>query len=151
MFNIELMTNTSPRNFMNKSVSTVLTVSGALRDECGIIRPEILIEMESVPSHVNYMHIGSFDRYYFVNEIVSVRTGLWRFSCEVDPLMSFRNSLQTCQGILRRAERPSAYNVMLDDGSFRVYSDPYIISKNFPYGFTNPSYVLAIAGGAQSE
>ena len=148
MFNITLMTNVSPKNFMNKSVSTVLSVQGVLRDECSLIRPTVDIEMASVPAHVNYMYISEFGRYYFVRDPVSIRNGLWRFDCEVDPLMSFKDSLLLCQGIVRRAEGANAYNVKLDDGSFRVYSDPYIITKNFPYGFSSPSYILAVAGGA---
>lgn len=148
MFDIVLMTNSSPRNFMNKSVSTVTTVSGALRDECSLIKPVIEIELDSIPVNVNYMYIQTFGRYYFVGEPISVRTGLWRFICEVDPLMSFKNQLMLCQGIVRRGEQASLQNLMLDDGSFKVYSDPYIITKNFPSGFAGPSYVLAIAGSA---
>lgn len=146
MFDIVLMTNSSPRNFMNKAVSSVITVTGALRDECSLIRPIIEIEMASVPSNVNYMYIAEFGRYYFVGEPVSVRTGLWRFICEVDPLMSFKGQLMLCQGIVRRGEQASLQNVKLDDGSFKVYSDPYIITKSFPQGFSSPSYVLAVAG-----
>lgn len=147
MFDIVLMTNSSPRNFMNKSVSTVTTVSGALRDECSIVNPIIEIEMASVPTSVNYMYIQQFGRYYYVRECISVRNGLWRFICEVDPLMSFKSQLMLCQGIVRRGEQASLQNVKLDDGSFKVYSDPYIITKSFPLGFGYPSFVLAVAGG----
>jgi len=148
MFDIVLMTNSSPRNFMNKMISTVTTVRGALRDECSLIKPIIEIELESVPVNVNYMYIQQFSRYYFVGEPISVRTGLWRFICEVDPLMSFKNQLMLCQGVVRRGEQASLQNLMLDDGSFKVYSDPYIITKTFPRGFAGPSYVLAVAGNA---
>lgn len=147
MFDIILMTNTSPKNYLDKNVTTVSTVTGVLRDESNIVNPSILVEMASAPANVNYLYVAEFGRYYFVNDVTSVRNGLWRFDCTSDPLTSFKTQIRGCTGIVRRAESHEAYNMMLDDGSFRVYADPYIVTKKFPTGFTGHSYVLAVAGG----
>lgn len=147
MFDVELMVNHSPTNYVFKDVGGLLTARGELREETSIVNPEIMIQTDSIPYNVNYMHIHLFHRYYFVNDITSVREHLWRFSCTVDPLMSFSDQLMTCGGILAKGERNSNVNLMLDDGSFKVYSDPYIITRNFPGGFPGQSYVLALAGG----
>lgn len=151
MFDIVLMTNTSPKNVLDKTVTNLATVSGVIRDGSDIINPTIEIEYGASPATVNYIYIGEFGRYYYVNDITSTHNGLWVLSCSSDPLMSFKSNIKNCTGILRRAENHEAYNVMLDDGSFRTYADPYIVTKNFPNGFSNPSYVLAVAGGSSSQ
>lgn len=146
MFDVILMTNTSPKNYLDKNLTTVSTVSGVLRDESNIVNPSILVEMNSVPAVVNYLYVGEFGRYYFVNDIVSVRNGLWRFDCTSDPLTSFKSQIRACTGIIKRAESADAFNVMLDDGSFKAYNNPVVITKEFPSGFTTKNYVLAVAG-----
>lgn len=146
MFDIVLMTNTSPKNYLDKNTTTVATVTGVLRDESNIVNPSFLVEMGTAPASVNYLYVADFGRYYFVNDVTSVRNGLWRFDCTSDPLTSFKSQIRGCTGILRRAQSPSAYNVMLDDGSFRAYNDPVVITKEFPNGFTTREYVLAVAG-----
>ena len=131
MFDVVLMTNTKPKNYLDKNPTTVSTVTGVLREESNIVNPSILVEMASAPADVNYLYVADFGRYYFVNDITSVRNGLWRFDCTSDPLMSFKTQIRGCTGIVRRAESHTAYNMMLDDGSFRVYADPTIVTKKF--------------------
>lgn len=146
MFDVVLMTNTSPANYLDKNLTTVSTVSGTLREESNIVNPSILVELNSVPAVVNYLYVGEFGRYYFVNDITSVRNGLWRFDCTSDPLTSFKTQIRACTGIIKRAESGDAFNVMLDDGSFKAYNNPVVITKEFPSGFTTKNYVLAVAG-----
>lgn len=146
MFDVVLMTNSSPRNYLDKSLSTVATVTGVLRDESNIVNPSILVEMSTTPANVNYLYVAEFGRYYFVNDITSVRNGLWRFDCTSDPLTSFKSQIRGCTGIIKRAESSDAFNVMLDDGSFKAYNNPVVITKEFPSGFTTKNYVLAVAG-----
>lgn len=144
MFDIILMTNNSPRNYLDKNVTNVATVTGVLRDGSDIINPVIEIEFPTSPAIVNYLYIGEFGRYYYVNDITSTKNGLWAFSCSSDPLMSFKSQIRNCTGILRRSQ--SYFNVMLDDGTFRAYNDPIVITKEFPSGFSTREYVLAVAG-----
>lgn len=147
MFDVELCTTTSPRNYVFKDIVRTQVCRGYLREESSIIHPVILVESERIPKDINYMHIHEFGRYYFVEDIVSVRNKLWRIHANVDPLMSFSDELMTCGGVLVKGERNSTVNLMLDDGSFKVFSDPVIVTKQFPAGFPGQSYVLALAGG----
>lgn len=151
MFDIVLYNNVSQKNVMEKVLNTIRTVTGTLRDECDMIYPVVMIELENVPATTNYMYISQFGRYYFVDKIVSVRNGLWRFECTSDPLMSFKTQIKNCVGIVKRAEKGDVYNMMLNDGALKVYSNPHIITKKFPTGFTGTSYVLAVAGSASSS
>ena len=110
------------------------------------MRPAILIESSGVPSGVNYMYVQDWGRYYFIEDIISVRAGLWEIRGTVDPLYTYSTQLKACQGITHRAESENAYNTYLDDGSFRAYANPTIRTIAFPSGFNTWEYLLALAG-----
>ena len=146
-FTIKLYTNTSPRNFVTKSITQVGTdLTGDLRQETSIVKPAIMIELDSVPANVNYMYISDWGRYYFIEDIISIRKGLWELRGTVDPLYTYATELKNCNGVTHRAESELAYNTYLDDGSFRAYSNPTIRTIEFPSGFSTWEYLLALAG-----
>lgn len=147
---IKLYTNTSPRNYVSKDVTQVGTdLAGVLRAETSIINPGIRVELSSVPANVNYMYVQDWGRYYFIEDIISVRTDLWELRGTADPLYSFRDQIKACTGIIHRSE--SNYNVYLDDGAFRTYAQPKIVTLSFPSGFSTWEYLLAVAGGSSSS
>ena len=144
---IKLYTNTSPADFVDKQITQVgADISGYLREGTTILNPDIMIEADALPASANYMYISEFGRYYFIGDIEAVRNGLYKIPGRVDALSSWATQLRACKGIVHRAE--SQYNTYLDDGSFKAYSNPHIITKEFPNGFTTYDYVLAVAGGA---
>ena len=57
-----LYNNSSPVNAMNKSLSTIDTLTGSLREESEVLNPTILIERQSMTG-VNYAYVSEFDRY----------------------------------------------------------------------------------------
>lgn len=145
--NIVLYTNTSPQDFVTKSITEVASLDGSLRDGCDLLGPVFDIAQAAVPSGVNYVYVPDFGRYYFAS-VKNVRTGFWEIDCQVDPLMSWKAQLLACSGIVHRSE--DNYNVMIDDGSFRAYADPAIVTREFPHGFNTWEYLLVVAGGANS-
>ena len=148
-FTLRLYTNTSEYDYVDKQLTQIATdLSCIARAECSILSPEIEVELDSVPASANYMYILEFGRYYFIDEIVVVRTGLYRIRGAVDPLTSFATELRACSGIVHRAESAQAYNTYLDDGAFRTYANPEIRTINFPSGFSTWEYLLALAGGS---
>ena len=144
-FDIVLQKNNSERNRITKDISEILTVSGELKTETSIIDPVIMIgcDLSSVVG-CNYMSIPAFGRSYFVNNIRSIRSGLVEFSCHVDVLSSFAPQIRSNTAIVRRQE--NNWNLYLNDGSFKVYQNPNVLTKAFPSGFTTQEFVLAIAG-----
>lgn len=144
-FNITLQRNNSERNRLKKEISDLMTVSGNLKAETSIIDPIIMIECDlSAVTGCNYMTIPNFGRSYFVNNIRSIRTGLVEFSCHVDVLSSFASEIRGNIAIVRKQE--NNWNLYLNDGSFKVYQNPNILTKAFPSGFTTQEFVLAVAG-----
>lgn len=144
-FNIVLMRNNSEPNRIGKSLNTISTVSGVLKEETSIIDPVIKIECDlAAVTGCNYISIPTFGRKYFVNNIRSIRNGLVEFSCHVDVLDTYANGIKSNSAITKRQERN--WNLYLNDGSLKVYQNPNVLTKAFPSGFTTQEFVLAVAG-----
>lgn len=142
---IVLYNNSSPVNAMDKSLSSIATLTGNLREESELINPTILVERSSM-SGVNYAQIPEFDRYYFVERIESVRTNLWRLTLHVDVLYTYRAAIRRNRALIYRQQ--NRFDLMLDDGIFRCKQNPRIYRYEFPNGLDNFNYVLITAGGS---
>lgn len=142
---LTLYKNNSEQNAVTKSLTQVQTMTGTLRNGTSIIDPIILVSDVSDISGVNYCKINEFNRYYFINNIKSVNNNLWELSCHVDVLQSFAAEIRAQSGIVERQE--NYFNLYLNDGNtFQVYQNPQIATIKFPAGFTDPCFIIAIAG-----
>lgn len=144
-FNINIMTFDNERNSVTKSTTLLKTLTGSLKESCSIIDPVIKIEAQLVElTNANYMYIADFQRYYFINNIISLTEDLQEIHCHVDVLNSFKAEIRANSAIIRRQEQK--WNLYLNDGSFQVYADPMVLTQPFPSGFTTQEFVLAVAG-----
>ena len=148
---IHIQQTTSEKNKIGKSISTLYTASGALREGTSIINPVIMISGANVPTlkNANYMHIPDFNRYYFITDIKSVRNGLIEISGHVDVLQTYSSQIRNNTAIIKR--NANSWNLYIEDGLFKTYANPHIFTKEFPSGFKEPSYVLFVAGGKAAE
>ena len=144
-FDIVLMTTRSPKNQLDKEMAVLTTVTGTLKDNTSIIDPVIKIQcnLENV-TNCNYMYISKFNRYYFVNDIVSITSNIIEISAHVDVLSTYKQEIRVNSGITKRQQ--NNWNLYLNDGSFKVYQNPRVVTKTFPLGFDTMEFVLAIAG-----
>lgn len=144
-FEIRIQRNNSENNRVTKDVTLLSTLEGTLRQETSIIDPVFLIagDLDDYVG-VNYCTVESFGRSYFVNNIRSVRSGLVELTCHVDVLSSFAQQIRANTAIVRRQE--NQWNLYLNDGTFRVYQNPTVLTKAFPSGFTTQEFLLAVAG-----
>lgn len=78
-------------------------LGGTLREESSIIAPTITVEHDGFPDW-NYAYIPNFGRYYFITDIVSVRTNLWRISFRNDPMMSYKDEIKGTYAMIGRNE-----------------------------------------------
>lgn len=148
---IVLYVNNSERQAINKTLTNGLTLTGSLRNESSVINPTILIETTN-PSSYNYAYIPEFGRYYFITDMVSVRTNLWRMSLSVDVLMSFKTQILNLDVIVS--------DVSLGEPEFSTYMEgeqwkSTVKTKtdviNFPNGLLNSGeYILITSGGVVS-
>ena len=149
-FNIIIQKNVSEKNKVDKSLTLIATLSGTLRQETSIVDPVVLVAGD-LDDYVeaNYCTIEDFGRSYFITNIRSVRAGLVEISCHVDVLSSFKTQIRENRAIIHR--QANTWNLYLNDGSFRVYQNPIVLTKPFPSGFSTMEFVLAVAGGSQNS
>ena len=144
-FQVLLQTNNSEKNKLDKDLVTISTISGTLKNETSIIDPIILIEVDLTNLiSCNYMTIPVFGRSYFVTNIRSIRRNLVEVSAHVDVLSSFASQIRNNVAIVRRQE--NNWNLYLNDGVFKVYQNPMVLTREFPTGFSTFEFVLAVAG-----
>lgn len=135
--------NSSPINAMDKSLTQIASLTGNLREESNVINPTILFQATSI-SNVNYAYIPELSRYYFVQEIESVRTNLWRAHLHVDVLYTYRSQIRQNRALVYRQQ--NRFDLMLDDGIFRCKQNPRIYRYEFPNGLGDFNYILITAG-----
>ena len=148
---IQIQQTMSEKNKIGKSISTLYTASGVLREETSIINPVIRLSGVNVPSlkNANYMYIPDFNRYYFITDIKSIRNGLIEISGHVDVLQTYAGKIRNNTAIIKR--NANSWNLYIEDGLFKTCANPHIFTKEFPSGFKDPSYVLFVAGGKAVE
>lgn len=142
---LTLYNNISEKNKINKTIENPIVLSGTLREETSIINPIIMIEHEN-PSGYNYAYIPDFNRYYFISEITSVRTGLWRISMTVDVLMSFKTAIMDLPVILSDSEEHRS-EVYLTGDVWQTKVKETTSIKTFPNGLSDDGYFILITAG----
>ena len=144
---LKLGLNSSPKNYIDKTVEYAADKDGTLKEGTSVVNPTFLVAgISHLFSDYNYMYVPDFHRRYFITEIVSVRKGLVEISGHCDVLSSVGDTVKAQPCII--SETQHGWNRKINDGSFKVYQDRYIINDfKFPNSFEAPGdYVLALAG-----
>lgn len=143
---INFYTNQSEKNRLDKTLVSAFDLNGELKEDCSIIDPVIkVVANVSTMASVNYMYIPSFGRYYFINNVISINNDICEVHAHVDVLTTYKDEIRAQNAIVARQEKK--WNLYLDDGVFKTYQNPYIITKAFSSGFTGQHFILTIAGG----
>ena len=142
---IKLYNNLSDKIVVDKNITQQGSdVTGTLREDCSIIDP--VIKMSAIGTYLlssNYAYISEFGRYYYITNIVCVGD-LFEVHMHVDVLMSFRGDIRTNNAVVSRQQKQ--YNLYLQDGVFKTYSQPHYEIKQFGTGFTDFQFVFCVAG-----
>lgn len=82
----------------NKLFKTDLEIVGSydnviMLNETSILNPSFIFEAEYIS--FNYIQVSAFNRYYFVNNVISIRNNLWRVDCSVDVLYTYNGDILT--------------------------------------------------------
>lgn len=104
-FPINIYRNSAEDNRVDKTeyLTLIGTINGALRNSDSVIDLSLTLEYNGFPNF-NYVHIPMFGRYYYIVDIVSVRTNLWEISLVVDVLMTYKDSIKKLNVFVDRNE-----------------------------------------------
>lgn len=145
MWNIILYHMGEPKIKVDKSPEEIGTTRGTLKNESAILNPVILLDYDLQDIRFcNYVFITAFNRYYFVEDIVSIRKNIVELHCHVDVLKSYATHILRNEAIVKRNE--GLHNLNLNDGFFKIYQNPNVVVYEFENGFTTHEWVLAMAG-----
>lgn len=144
--NIQLCSNTSEKNKINKTITTGITLSGSLRNESNVVNPSIIINIDN-PTIYNYAYIPEFNRYYFITNYISLRTGMWQINLKSDVLMSFKDSILSSEVLINKTEATGKNNYLSGSNWVNNCKTKTDI-LTFPYGLLDDGkYILITAGG----
>ena len=142
---IKLYTNNSEKIAVNKDIIELMSLNGILRDNTSIQNPVITLNRNiSELINCNYVFIPDFNRYYYVNNITSVKQNLTELSLSCDVLMSFKEDILKQTAIIKKQQ--GLWNLYIDDGSFSAQQNSRVQVKAFPNSIEGESYVLVLAG-----
>lgn len=151
--NIVLSRYTNEKNAIEKTVTTVVTLTGDLKSECDIINPVLLIEIptgeqNNLVYNCNYAYIADFGRYYFITGIKGRSKDIIEISMHVDVLYSWKTQILSQSCVVARQEKAENSCLHISDSYIRTFNTPYHLTKEFPTGFTTQKFLLAVAGSS---
>ena len=94
-----------------------------------MINPEIIIQYDKPPDF-NYCYIANFGRYYYVENIVSMRQNLWRVRLRCDVLMTYK--MQILNLTARIARQQYIYSYRQIDSEIPFTNDSEITVEDIP-------------------
>lgn len=142
---INFYTNNSSEKAVNKVLTSNLSLTGTLREECDVVNPSVLIEHSGFITS-NYAYIPEFGRYYYIRKKTSVRNNLWRIDFHVDVRSSFKEDIKRNKALLERSEY--LYNLYLPDSCMPIEQDNFNITYDLGAEFTHAN-VLALWADSQ--
>ena len=146
-FTISLFKTASENNRVVKVLTDEKQLSGELRNQTSVLNPTIRIESSDNISGYNYCYISEFGRYYYITDIVSVRTNCWVVSLRCDVLMSYKDEIQSMNVILNNTQETGLSNYLASPNwvsSVKTKTD----IKVFPSGLSEQGeFILITAGG----
>lgn len=149
-FNIKLGVNSSPVEKIGKNVSFELEFVGCvLKDYTSVLRPTIRVRTEDENIMAcNYMHVPLFGRYYFIDDITSLKNGLWEVSAHVDVLETYKDAILNNSVILEGSEKTQVNKYLQDQNVFITNCKRLTNIINFPQGLLDTGeFILITAGG----
>ena len=146
-FTISLFKTASENNRVVKVLTNEKQLSGELRNQTSVLNPTIRIESADNISGYNYCYISEFGRYYYITDIVSVRTNCWVISLRCDVLMSYKNEIQSMSVILNNTQETGLSNYLPSPNWVNLVKTKTDI-KVFPSGLSEQGeFILITAGG----
>lgn len=140
---VKLYKITDDSRVVSKTLGDATVVKCVARDTIDVLRPVLTISASHVADY-NYMYIERYGRYYFIKKVETFPNGKWTISGEVDVLMTYADQIKTLTGTVDRQE--FLRNGYLADSMYKAKSYKAIVTKAFPNGLTNDSFILMTVG-----
>lgn len=139
--------NTSNPHVMSKAIAQIGSFDCNVKEPNDIERPEIYLAHDDSIDHANYCYIADFGRYYYCKTLPQLGQTM-RFTCESDPLMSFRSGILASPAVISR--NPWHFDLYVPDPKLPIEARTASAVLPFPnttvFDGNNNSYILTTLG-----
>lgn len=154
LMNITLYNNSSHRRRVIKNLTLLHRYSNVhIKENTSILKPHfILTGIGSL--QFNYLYCDYFNRYYFVDDVIYLKGGLYEIVCDVDPLYSHRSKIYNHKAYVTRCEHKfykedkDKYGIFYDS-NYPVRSDVTVEPVDIGVVAYTKGYYLTVNGGLQ--
>lgn len=144
---VELYKNLSENSVIGKIKTLVYSTDCDIKGESSITNPVSILKYNENIFKSNYIHIESWGRFYFIDDVRVMTGGRVEVSLSVDVLESFKDSILELNVILSDTEQ-TGLNKYLNSESFVTNCKTKTDVINFPSGLSdNGTYILITSGG----
>ena len=143
------------RTNFNSSSPTPFTAT--IKENCSVMSPDFIVSTSLVNlANSNYVHCDEWDRYYFIDDLVTMPGGRVAIRCREDVLTSNADQIRTLSGYLIRTADDIHTNKLIRDNVYPAQSNRQMQIYQFdasPFTANYASdivYVLTVVGGDHS-
>lgn len=136
--------NLSDNRVVNKDI--YVTVNGldiTLKDNCDILNPNFILNVNNKILNSNYMWVSDLNRFYYIENIELSQQRMF-IKTKVDVLMTYKSEILNLNCIIKR--QSNRYNTYLNDDEYKSYEYNRIQTFPFSRGFTAEEFILAVSG-----
>ena len=137
--------NSSPDNYINKTLSDAQAVTLHFKDDSSVQDPTIYISTDYDMRDYNYINIPDMHRYYYIED-VTLSQQRYICKCRSDVLMSFKSRFLDKKILLERSS--NKYFKDLEDERAKAYQFIHIDTYAFEDGFDahKQEFLLSVVG-----
>lgn len=154
--------NKSDKRVLNKNLQSLNVLEIQLKENVSYISPVLILR--NFNTSANYVFIPSFNRYYYINDVIFSTGNTFIVYCSVDVLMSFKSEILSTQQLITRYNDDTISEVkkspVIDDKlpisqNLELMDFISFINSNWDTYYNNDffpeNYLITTVGGGSSE
>lgn len=147
MIEVKYYTTQNDERVINKTIENEKSFDCVLKDNTSITKPIIQIATSENLNTYNYCYIPDFHRYYFIDDIMILKNGLYQITARCDVLMTYKPDILDSTALINRQENIG--QDFLVDEMKPVYNYKQTTIQKFPYPIGDKNdlqFVLTVGG-----
>lgn len=141
MINIDFYKYTGEPNTVNKALDNPIKLIGNFYREVNLTRLEIVISGDIV-KQCNYCYIQELNRYYFIDSVTLLESGLYKLVLILDTLKTYENIITHATGTITESSTADRY---ISNRTNVIDKRPQFTQLNFLADlFTNDGEIIMV-------